>query len=176
MSLNPTPVNATVEFGFVIVNISWDVAPTAMLVGLNAFEMVGGDNTVSVAVLLVAPVPPSFELTPLVVLSFTPAVVPVTSTFTVQVPLGPSVAPLKVSVVSPGNGVKVPPQLELALGVPATCNPDGSESVKPTPVSVVVVFGLVSVRLTVAIPPSGIVATTAVAVPPPDDANPELSV
>lgn len=143
---------------------------------MNAFEMVGGDNTVIVAVLLGAPVPPSFELTPLVMLSFTPAVVPVTSTLTVQVPLGPSVAPLKVSVVSPANGVKVPPQLELALGVPATCNPEGSESVKPTPVSDVVVFGLVIVMLTVAIPPSGIVAMPAVAIPPPELASPELAV
>ena len=100
-----------------------------------------------VAVLLVAPVPPSVDVIALVVFALAPAVVPITFTFTVQVPLAAIEPPLKVRVVSPAAGVNVPPQVVLAPTVLATCNPEGSASVNATPVSAVVVFGLASVNV-----------------------------
>jgi len=64
-----------------------------------------------------------------------PPVVPVTLTEIVQVPLAAIVPPLKLSEVSPAFGVNVPPQEVDAPGVAATCNPEGSGSVNPTPVN-----------------------------------------
>jgi hypothetical protein len=106
------------------------------------------------------------EVTALVVLFLTPAVVPVTSTFTVQVVLGAIGRKLNVRLVSPATGggdAKLPPHDVLALGGPATCNPAGRLSVKPTPVSVVVELPLVIVNVSVAVGPpifrpTGIVA------------------
>jgi len=117
----------------------------------------GGATTVSVAVLLVPPVPPSVELIAPVVLLLTPVVVAVTSTFTVQFEFAARVPPVKVSVVSPALGVKVPPQAVVALGVAATCNPDGRVSLNAIPVKAVVRFGLVMVKVRVDTPPVQIV-------------------
>jgi len=159
VSVNPTPVNATVEFGFVIVKVRLVVPFSGILAAPNDLAIVGGATTVTVAVLLVVPVPPSVEVTAPLVLFLTPAVVPVTSTFTVQVPPPDDmVPPLNVSDVSPAFGVNVPPHDVLAFGVEATANPDGSVSVNPTPVRVVVVLLLVMVKVRVVVPPSGIVA------------------
>ncbi|HKV41952.1 MAG TPA: hypothetical protein VJX67_22300 [Blastocatellia bacterium] len=158
-SVNATPVRPTVEFGLVSVNVRLVVPPTGTLGAPNALLIVGGANTVRVAVLLAAPVPPLVDETKPVVLFLTPAVVPVTSTFTVHVPLGAMVPALNVKLVSPAPGVKVP-QPGTAFGVAATCNPAGRASVNATPVSVVVVFGLVMTKVRVATPPfSGIVGT-----------------
>jgi len=53
VSVNPTPVWLPgFPAGFVIVNVSVDVPPIAIVVGLNDFVIVGGPNTLSVAVLL----------------------------------------------------------------------------------------------------------------------------
>jgi hypothetical protein len=79
----------------------------------------------------------------------------------------------KLRVVSPALGANVP-HGELALGVAATCMPDGKASVKPTPVNVPE-FGLVRVNANIAVPFSGMVVIVAVAVPPPDAANPVLA-
>ena len=47
VSLNASPVNPTVRFGFVIVKVSCEkVPPTNMLVGANALLIVGGATTV----------------------------------------------------------------------------------------------------------------------------------
>jgi hypothetical protein len=83
----------------------------------------------------VLPVPPLFEVTAPVVLTFAPGDVAVTLTETVHVPEAAMVPPEKVKVVSPAFGAKVPPQLVLAPGVEATAKPAGSVSGKPTPVS-----------------------------------------
>jgi hypothetical protein len=45
VSEKPIPVNATPEFGFVIVNVSVDVAPTATGFGENTLVIVGGLGT-----------------------------------------------------------------------------------------------------------------------------------
>src|SRR5947207_15856621 len=63
VSVKATPVSATVfATGFVIVNVNDVVAFSEMAVGLNALLIEGAATTVSIAVLLVAPVPPSVEL------------------------------------------------------------------------------------------------------------------
>jgi hypothetical protein len=81
VSVNDTPVSATVlAAGFVIVNVKDVVAFSAIEVGLNTLAIDGGAITVNTAVLLVAPVPPSVEVTAPVVLFLLPALVPVTST------------------------------------------------------------------------------------------------
>ena len=115
----------------------------------------GGPTTVNVA-LAVLPLPPSLEVTLPLTLFLTPAVVAVTLTETVQVPLAARVPPLKVKVVSPGFGAKDPPQDADAFGEDATWSPEGRESVNPTPVNDKVVFGLVIVNVKVEAPPTGI--------------------
>src|ERR1700724_2800731 len=85
VSLNATPVCDTVlAAGFVIVNVTVVLAFNPTNAAPKAFAIVGGATTVSVAVLLVVPVPPSVELIAPVVLGLSPGVVPVTSTFTVH--------------------------------------------------------------------------------------------
>src|SRR5579864_8815066 len=85
VSVNATPVSATVlAAGFVIVNVSDVGVFKAMLVGLKALAIDGGATTVRVAVLLVAPVPPSVEVTAPVVFTASPAAVPVTLTLRVH--------------------------------------------------------------------------------------------
>ena len=102
----------------------------------------GRPATVSVAVLLVAPVPPFVELTAPVVLSFAPPEVTVTSTEMVHVspagidPLLRLIAPLPA--VAPVN---VPLHVLLAFGELATCTPAGSVSLTATPASAAPAFG-----------------------------------
>jgi len=128
-----------------------------ILVAKLSATATGGATTVSVAVLLVPPVPPSVELTAPLVLFLVPVVVAVISTFTVHVEFAARAPALKVSVVSPASGLKVPLQAVVALGVAATCNPEGRLSLKAIPVKAVVVFGLVIVKVRVATPPVQIV-------------------
>jgi hypothetical protein len=80
VSVTATPLNAVELFGLVMVKVRVEVPLTATLVGEKALLMLGGATTVSVAVLLAAPVPPLVELTAPVVLDLLPAVVPVTLT------------------------------------------------------------------------------------------------
>jgi hypothetical protein len=156
VSVNPTPVSTVAAFGFVIVNVRVVVPPSGMVAAPNALLIVGGLTTVKTAVLLGEPVPPSTESTPLVVLLFGPAVVPVTLTVSVQEAPGASVPPPKFSVVSPGVAFHVPVQVAPMPAGFATCNPAGKLSEKPMPVRVATVFGLVSVRVSVVTPLSGI--------------------
>jgi hypothetical protein len=155
VSLNPTAVKAAVfAGGLVIVKVSFVVALRAMLVGLKALAIAGGATTVSTAVLLVAPVPPSVDVTASVVLLLLPALVPVTSAEKVhdEPAAGDavSVPPVRLMVLLPAVAVIVPlPQEPVnPLGV-ATTKPAGKLSVKATPLSELVVFGLVMVKLSV---------------------------
>jgi hypothetical protein len=152
-STTPTPVSATVLTpGFVIVSVRVVVPFSAIVVGANAFAIVGGATTVNVAE-AVSPVPPSLELMAPVVLFFVPAVVPVTATVTVQLLPGVAIAPLvKETVVAPAAGANVPPQLFVAAGVAATCIPAGNVSETAMFVSPTVFpagFVIVSVRVDV---------------------------
>lgn len=132
LSEKSTPVRVMPAFGLVKVSVNCDTPPTGIVVGLNALLTVGGAATDKVA-LAVLPVPALAEVTLPVVLFFTPPVVAVTLTTIVQVPAAETVPPLNVSVVSPALGANVPPHDVDAPGVAATCNPEGKESVNPTP-------------------------------------------
>jgi hypothetical protein len=133
VSVKLTPVSASAVFGLVIVNVSELVPLTAIVVGLNAFAIEGGAITVTLAD-AVPPVPPSTEVTLLVVLFFTPAVVPVTLIEKVQELFAAIVPPLKLTELLAGAAVINPaPQLPVnPLGVETT-SPAGNVSVKPTP-------------------------------------------
>jgi len=159
VSVNPIPVKVLVLLGLVIVKVRLVVPLNGILAAPNALLIAGGASTVIDAVAVVVLVPPSVELTVLLVLFLTPAVVAVRSTFTVQVPPAAAmVPPLNVREVSPALGVNVPPHDVLAFGVLATANPAGNESVNPTPVRMVVLLLLVIVNVRVVVPPSGMVA------------------
>lgn len=103
-----------------------------------------------------APLPPSIELTGPVVLFFTPALTPVTSTVMVHDAVAAMTAPDRLMLLVPGLAVKVPPRqvVTAPLGVDTT-RPAGSVSVKLT-VSATVAFGFVMVKLRLLLPPTGI--------------------
>jgi hypothetical protein len=103
VSVKATPVRAVPAFGFVIAKVSVLTPPTAIGFGENAFAMLGGETTVNVSV-PVLPVPPLVEVTLPVVLALSPAVVAVTLTVTVQVPLAATVPPEKLTDVLPAAG------------------------------------------------------------------------
>jgi len=131
---------------------------TATLVGLKALLMVGGATTVKLAVLLVAPAPDSVELIAPVVFDLVPAVVPVTFTLMEHEPLDASVPPVKLMVLEPAVSDTVPVHVVLApLGVDTT-KPPGRLSVKATPVSAKLEFGLLMLNVKLVEPFSGIVA------------------
>src|SRR5947209_388718 len=138
-----------------------DVVPfCGILVAPNTLVTVAGVATLSVAVLLVAPVPPLVELTAPVVLVTVPDCVPVT--FTTIVHVLPGVAmlpPVRLMLVELAAAVTVPPQVLLTPGVDATCNPLVNVSLNATPFSALVLLaGLVIVNVTVVVPFSVIFA------------------
>jgi len=142
VSVNATPFKATVfAAGLVIVNVSDVVAFTAIAEGLNALAIAGGATTVMLAE-AAPPEPPSFEVTALVVLFCSPAAVPVTFTLKVQEPPAAIVPPdrLITFVFCVAVIVPLPHEPLRPFGV-ETIRPAGSVSVKPTPVSPIVVFG-----------------------------------
>lgn len=150
-SVNAIPATATVGFGLLIVKVSVVVPPSGIVAAANAFEMVGGATTVSVAVLLVAPVPVSFELITPVVLFKTPAAAPVTVTLNEHDALAASEPPVMLMVLG-AVVVTVPPQV---VADPfATVSPAGSVSVKLIPVRPSEVFGFVIVNIRLVVPPT----------------------
>ena len=156
MSVKPTPLSAVPGLGLVSVNVSVVVPFTTMLAAPNALAIVGGATaggaTTTRNAAAVPPVPPSVEVTALVVLVLRPPAVPVTLTVIVQEP--PAARPPLTSPMLPvpATAVTVPPHvLASPFGV-ATTRPAGSVSVKPTPVSAVPAFGLVSVNVSVVVP------------------------
>jgi len=154
LSVTATPLKAVPVLGLVMVNVMVDVPPTEVLVGEKALLMLGGATTVTLAVLLLAPVPPSVELTAPVVLVFNPALVPVTLTITLQELLAASLPPLRLMLVLPAVApIKVPPQvLETDE---ATASPDGRLSPNARPDNPTVGFGLLMLTVSVVEPFSG---------------------
>jgi hypothetical protein len=101
VSVKATPVSATAfAAGFVIVNVSEVVAFKAMLLGLKALAIDGGATTLIEAE-AVPPVPPSVEVTALVVLFCVPAAIPVTLMENVQLAFAAKVAPLRLITFVP---------------------------------------------------------------------------
>jgi hypothetical protein len=160
VSVKATPVRDTAfTEGFVIVKVTEVVAFSAIDVGLKAFVIDGGATTLIVAV-AVPPVPPSFELMAPVVLLLAPAMVPVMLTEKVHEPLVAIVPPESVTPPEPAVAVIVPdPHVPVKpLGVETT-KPAGRVSLKATPLSAVVVFGFVTVKLRLVEPFRGMLAT-----------------
>jgi hypothetical protein len=108
----------------------------------------------------VPPEPASFDVTAAVVLFCVPNDVPITFTENVQLALPANVRPDRESELDPAVATIVPaPQLFAIspLGVDIT-KPDGKESVKPIPVRGPPVFGLMTVKLKLVVPPIEILA------------------
>lgn len=125
---------------------------SGMLAAPNALVSDGGATTVMLA-LEVLPVPPLVALT-VTLLIFTPAVVPVTFTDTVQLPLPAIVPAERLTALDPAAAVAVPPHVLLKFGVAATTKPAGRLSVKATPV-LGLVLGLLMANDKVVVPFSG---------------------
>ena len=123
--------------------------------GRDRLPTVGGPATVSVAVLLVAPVPPLVELGwPRWYCPSRRLEVAVTSTEMLHVSPARIDPPLKLIAPLPAVApVNVPLHVLVAIsGVLATCTPAGSVSLTATPASAVPGFGLVMVKLSVEVP------------------------
>lgn len=133
-SVKSMPFKAEIVLLLVIVKFSVEVAPSTMLVGLNALVKAGGEMTVRLAV-PVPPVPDSAVLTLPVVLVLTPAIELLTLTLIEQELLAGIVPPLKLMAVLPAIGLKVPPQVFIAMGVASTSIPAGKLSVMAVEVS-----------------------------------------
>ena len=114
-----------------------------------------------VAVLLVVPVPPSVEVMAPVVLSASPAAVPVTLTLSVQDKFLVTLAPERLITPVPAVAVTVPPQVFVTPGTAATTKVpvvEGSVSLNATPLKSTVAFGLVIVNVRLVVPFSGMLA------------------
>src|SRR5215471_1291294 len=94
VSVKLTPVIPSDALVLVMVNVRLVVPPSGMVAAPNDFWMVGAEATVTDALAPVAPVPPLVEPAGVVRLFLTPAVVPVTVTLKVQLPLAAMVAPV----------------------------------------------------------------------------------
>src|SRR5579872_143567 len=140
-SVNAIWLSGPVVLGFEIEKLSVVFPPSAMLFAAKVLLMLGGATTVRVppaGKLL----PPSTELT-VTVLVIAPAAVPLMLTVTVQVAFTARVITGSVTVLDPATAVAPPQVPPTFAGVPTTM-PLGSVSVKPTPVSgIVLVAGLV---------------------------------
>src|ERR1035438_3663091 len=103
VSVNAPPVRAEALL-LVSVNVTTEVPPLAIEVGLKALAMVGAASTVRFAVLLTEPAEVCVVVTPDVLLGWTPGVLLVTLKITVQLPLMGILIPDRKSGVE-GNGV-----------------------------------------------------------------------
>ena len=146
VSVNAPPVSAD-ALPFDKVRVTVELPPDEIVVGLNAFEIVGAPTTVRVALAELA-VGPLVEVGVTVLFS-APADVPMTFTVTWHEPPGARLTPLRVTVpLAPA----VPPQLLVKLLGDAIAMPAGRVSVNPTPVSVKLAFVLLSASVIVLVP------------------------
>jgi hypothetical protein len=153
VSVNATPVKAVVVFGLVIVKLSTLVPFSGIVVASKPFMIDGGPTTVSVAVLLVAPAPLSFELIAPVVLLQTPVVDPVTVTLNEQLPLAARLPPLKLIMFGAVVDTMPPPQAAVGPEV-GTVIPAGNVSVNAIPVRPSAEFGFVMLNVRLLVAPS----------------------
>src|SRR6266700_2434964 len=156
LSVKATPVNPMVLIaGLVMVKVKLVEPFSGIVAAPKALVIVGGVATVMLAD-AVFPVPPLVEITFPVVLFFTPEVVPVTLTVSVQLLLTAIVPPASDTLPEPATAVAAPPQVLVSpLGV-ATTRPAGSVSVNATPVSATALpAGLVMVKVSEVVPFSG---------------------
>jgi hypothetical protein len=153
-SVKATPVRVVAEFGLVMVKLRLVLPFSGMETAPKLFAMLGGPITERLAV-PVLPVPPLVEVT-CTELVHAPAVVPVTVTDKVHDPAAAIDPPAKLTEDDPAVAVPTPLQVFASpLGL-ETCIPAGNESVKATPVRVVVEFGLEMLSVKVVVPPAAI--------------------
>ena len=128
-----------------------------MLVGLKAFEIVGGASTVNVTVPVAALFAPSSVVASVALLGFAPAVVPLTLRLMVHEAVATNDPPDHVTELPPGDAPTDPLQVVLKpLGV-STINPAGKLSVKPMPLSGKAALPLGMVKVSEVVPLSGTV-------------------
>ena len=104
VSLKPLPVRAA-AFRLPMLKVSVDVPFNAIDDGANALPIAGGDTLAPVTVNTaeaVLPLPPSVEVTALLILFFVPARVPAMLMLNVQVPPAATLPPARLTVVDPG--------------------------------------------------------------------------
>jgi len=120
-------------FGLEIVKLNSVWPPAAIVSGRKSLLMVGGRAAVTVRLALeVLPVPASVEVT-VTLLSFEPAVVPVTVSETTQEVPGSRLASDKLTEEEPSAAVAVPLHVVIKFPGVATTRPSGRVSVKATP-------------------------------------------
>jgi len=130
-----------------VVTVNVPGIPAVNVVLLTLVMDGGVPVTVSVAVLLAVPVPPSVELIVLVVLFSVPVAVAVTLMLIAHELPAATVPAVNATLLLPALAVAVPPHVLLKpLGV-ETINPLGSVSVKAMSVRPTVAFGLLIVKL-----------------------------
>ena len=156
LSVRVTPVSASGVLGLVIVKVSTDVALRAMLPGLKDFAIEGGAMT-SIVADAVPPLPPSVEVTLPEVLILVPAVLPVTLTMKLQEAPAGTLEPVRLKLLALAVTLLDPVQVPPTPGGLAITRPVGRLSVKLTPVSAVVLFGLAIRKVRGVVPPTGMV-------------------
>ena len=127
------------------INVLHGSAPVADTCLVRSREAVWSATTTEADA--VFPFPPCVEVTALVVLSFVPAVAPVTVTLKLQLALAASAPPLK-AIAFGAVVVREPPHVDVGPLV-ATVKPAGNVSVKPMPLSAEPMFGFVIVNVSV---------------------------
>jgi len=163
VSVTDTEVRVVAGFGLVMVIVICETPPEAICAGVKDFVIDGGTKAttfrVAVAVLPVV-APAVVEVTLFVVLTAFPSVVLVTTAVMVQLEFAAMVAPLRLIAVPPTAraGVNVPPQVFVVVSGVAMETPAGKASLKATPFNAMLPFGLVTVIVSVEVPPDGIVA------------------
>src|ERR1700691_4900546 len=142
VSVNATPACAAVlAAGLVRVNVRLVVPFNAISGAPNTLAIDGGATTIRVAD-AATPGPPSLDAIALVVLTWVPAMVPITFTVILQSELAARVPAERLTLPLPATAATVPPQLlDIPLG-DATTIPDGNVSVKASPVNPVAAFWL----------------------------------
>ncbi len=155
-SVNAIALSDVLGFGLVIVNASETVPPTGIARCANVVPMTGAPTPTTSVAVAGAPLPPASELIELVVVTFVPAVVPVTLTETMHEAPAASDAPDRAMDDEPTMAPIVPPGHELlAAAGDATTTPAGSASMNEMPVSVALAFGLLMTNDNDVDPPSG---------------------
>jgi hypothetical protein len=157
------PVGVVAPGEAVSVTVAVQVVGTVTLTGLGLqltlVDVGWVEFTVSVAAAVfpvkARPPPPVAVIAP-VTLFLVPEVVAVTVTESVQEPFAGIVPPLRLTDVAPAAGANVPPHVFVVPGVDATCTPVGKLSVNAAVVRFAA-LGLLSVKLSVDVPPTRIV-------------------
>jgi hypothetical protein len=152
VSVKPIPLKEAPVFGLESVKVSEVLPFNATLATANALVKAGGWVTAILAE-AVLPLPPSVEVTALVVLFSVPVAMAETFTAKVHAALAARVAPVRVTLPDPAVAAIVPPpQLpERPLGV-ATTRPAGSVSVNPIPLRELAVLGLDRAKVSEVVP------------------------